>query len=84
MNKKAYNVNQGQPQTGACTPPTGCNSIAIVLDGIVESAPYIQTSGGIPGGVAQISGSFIEQSANNLAAVLNSGVLPTTFAVSQH
>jgi preprotein translocase subunit SecD len=48
--------------------------IAIVLDGIVESAPTIQTSHF--GGSAQITGSFTQHQAQNLALVLRYGALP--------
>lgn len=50
--------------------------VAIVLDGIVESAP--QTRESIPGGKAQISGSFTHKSASDLANVLKYGALPIT------
>jgi preprotein translocase subunit SecD len=80
VTKRAYNVNDGQPST-TCSPPKGCNAIAITLDGVVESAPYISTAGGIPGGRAEISGGFTRQSASQLAAVLRYGALPTAFAV---
>jgi preprotein translocase subunit SecD len=50
------------------------NELAIVLDGIVESAPQVQSA--ITGGVGEITGSFSEQQAKNLAVVLNSGALP--------
>jgi preprotein translocase subunit SecD len=80
VTERAYNVNDGQPST-TCHPPNGCNAIAITLDGVVQSAPYISQSGGIPGGRAEISGSFNQASANRLAAVLKYGALPTAFAV---
>ena len=32
------------PQAPSCGPPTGCNGAAIVLDGVVESAPFIRRS----------------------------------------
>jgi preprotein translocase subunit SecD len=79
---KAYSVNGGKPQTTACSPPTGCNSVAIVLDGVVQSAPYISTAGGIPGGNAQISGSFTQTTANDLANILKYGALPLKFTQS--
>jgi preprotein translocase subunit SecD len=79
VTSKAYNVNGGKAQTTACSPPTGCNSVAIVLDGVVVSAPYISQSGGIPGGMAQISGTFTQASAGQLADVLKYGALPLKF-----
>jgi preprotein translocase subunit SecD len=77
----AYNSQNGQsPQTAACQPPTGCNAVAIVLDGDVESAPTITSAGGIPGGQAQITGSFTQASSNTLANVLKYGSLPLKFS----
>lgn len=53
--------------------------LAIELDGVVQSAPLIQptqTSFTSFGGTGQISGSFTEQSAKNLALAMNFGSLP--------
>lgn len=47
---------------------------AIVLDGVVLSAPVIYEP--ILGGQAQISGNFTAQSANELAIIIASGALP--------
>ena len=55
------------------TPPPG-NQLGIVLDGIVVSAPTIQT--GNFGGRGQISGDFTEEEAKDLALVLRFGALP--------
>ena len=57
---------------------TGRN-MAIVLDGQVQSAPVIREK--IGGGVAQISGSFTQDEANDLARVLRSGSLPAPVTV---
>lgn len=65
----------GCPASGSAT----C-SIAIVVDGVVQSAPVIQ--GRIPGS-AEISGSFTEQSAKALAAALHSGTLPMPLTVGR-
>jgi preprotein translocase subunit SecD len=62
-------------QTG-CQPPAGCNAVAIVLDGVVESAPTITDPNGIAGGRAQITGNFTQKRANTLANVLKFGALP--------
>jgi preprotein translocase subunit SecD len=75
---KAYNVNQGQQST-SCSPPTGCNAVAIVLDGVVQSAPDIITPNGIAGGAAQISGGFTQKTAGDLANILKYGALPLKF-----
>ena len=60
-----------------CNPPgEQCPSgrLAIVLDGVVQSAPTIQQSEF--GGEAQITGDFSESEARNLALVLRYGSLP--------
>lgn len=57
------------------------NRFAIVLDGKVISAPSVSQA--IPGGRAEISGSFNEQSATELANVLKYGALPLAFEVSE-
>jgi preprotein translocase subunit SecD len=57
------------------------NRFAIVLDAQSISAPSV--SAAIPGGAAQISGSFNQQSANELANVLKYGALPLAFDVSE-
>lgn len=51
-------------------------SIAIVLDGVVYSAPTVQ--GEIPGGSSSISGNFTIEDTKDLANVLKAGRLPTT------
>jgi preprotein translocase subunit SecD len=48
--------------------------LAIVLDGMVHSAPVIQER--ISGGQAQITGSFTMEEATDLAIVLRAGALP--------
>ncbi len=56
------------------------NQFAIVLDGKVISSPYVNNP--IPGGSAEISGSFTQKSATDLANVLKYGALPLAFEVS--
>ncbi|MBC9716533.1 hypothetical protein H9Y04_28775 [Streptomyces sp. TRM66268-LWL] len=56
------------------------NQFAIVLDGEVVSAPSVQQA--LTGGRAQISGSFTERSARELAAQLSSGALPVDLEAS--
>ena len=53
------------------------NRFAIVLDGLVVSAP--QTNGAITDGNAQITGNFTQDEATSLANVLKYGALPLTF-----
>ena len=48
--------------------------LAIVLDGVVQSAPVIRER--IPSGRAQISGNFSVDEANDLTIVLRAGALP--------
>ncbi len=57
------------------------NSFAIVLDSEVVSYPRVSTA--IPGGGAEISGSFTQQSAMELANVLKFGALPLAFDLSE-
>ena len=60
-------------------PPT--NQFAIVLDGVVVSAPSFEEQ--ILGGEAQISGNFTAQEAEDLANVLKFGALPVKLQVQQ-
>ena len=53
---------------------TAGNRFAIVLDGVVVSAPGVNEA--IPGGQAQITGQFTQQEATDLANVLKFGALP--------
>jgi len=64
------------------TSQSGSGQFAIVLDGVVESAPAVN-QGAITGGQAQITGTFSQTDADNLATVLNYGALPLRFDVSQ-
>ena len=57
------------------------NRFAIVLDGVSISAPSVNEA--IPGGRAEISGNFTQQSATELANVLKYGALPLAFDVSE-
>ncbi len=50
--------------------------VAIVLDGIVKTAPVVQTP--ITGGQTSITGSFTAEEAKNLKTVLETGALPVT------
>jgi preprotein translocase subunit SecD len=56
------------------------NAFAIVLDGKVVTYPTVNEP--IPGGQAQISGSFTQAEAQALATVLNYGALPLSFETS--
>jgi preprotein translocase subunit SecD len=76
LTKKAYQADPSQ--TAGCQQVNieqGCNSIAITLDGVVQSAPSSQQDG-IAGGQTEITGQFTQQEAKNLANVLKFGALP--------
>ncbi len=64
-----------------CAPggPSPCNAFAIVLDGVVVSAPRFNEP--IIGGQAQIEGNFTAQEARDLANVLSYGALPVNLDV---
>ena len=66
----------GQKKFTDLTTATVGKQVAIVLDGVVISAPVIQNT--IPGD-AQITGNFSKDEAQNLANVLKYGALPLTF-----
>jgi preprotein translocase subunit SecD len=57
--------------------PEPTNQVAIVLDGLVVSSPRITEA--IPSGTAQITGSFTQLEAQDLANVLQYGALPLAF-----
>lgn len=61
------------------TCPTG--QIAIALDGTVISAPVVQQAK-FTGGNVQISGSFTEAEARDLAKILEFGAVPVKFTVA--
>ena len=65
------------PECG--TGATPCNAFAIVLDGVVVSAPRFNEP--IIGGSAQIEGDFNATEARDLANVLKYGALPVTLDV---
>ena len=56
-------------------------SIAIVLDGVVYSAPNVENE--ITGGQSSISGNFTIEEATDLANVLNSGKMETRIVIEQ-
>jgi preprotein translocase subunit SecD len=65
------------PDPAVC--PTG--RLAIVLDGVVKSAPNIQTNKF--GGTGEITGKFSEREAKDLALVLRYGSLPIELVTQQ-
>jgi preprotein translocase subunit SecD len=58
------------------------NSVAIVLDGVVQSAPRFQTAN-FGSGPVQITGSFTQGEAGDLANILQYGALPVKFDEKQ-
>ena len=58
--------------TRKAAPTKDC--VAIVLDGVVYSAPHVQSE--IPNGTSQISGNFTAEDTKDLANVLKSGKMP--------
>jgi preprotein translocase subunit SecD len=67
----------GQLTARVTSLPEPTNQVAIVLDGIVQSSPRINEA--IPSGTAQITGSFTQVEAQDLANVLKYGALPLAF-----
>lgn len=55
--------------------------IAIVLDGVVQSAPAVQSA--ITGGQVQITGNYDMEEARSLKSIIDSGSLPVTINVEQ-
>lgn len=75
-------ANRFEKATGIlATKQEPANTFAIVLDGDVISYPRV--SNAIPGGRAEISGSFTQETATDLANVLKYGALPLTFDLSE-
>jgi preprotein translocase subunit SecD len=73
---------RGTPPTSCSTALTGgCNAIAVVLDGVVQSSPSVQ-NGPISSGRTEISGHFSEAEAKSLANVLKYGSLPVHLSVA--
>jgi len=60
---------------------TGHQQIAIVLDGVVQSAPAVQSI--ISDGNVQITGSYTLEEAQSLQTILESGSLPVTLTYAQ-
>jgi preprotein translocase subunit SecD len=67
----------GQVTSAITSLPAPQNQLAIVLDGLVVSAPRIIQA--ITGGNAQITGNFTQADSSDLANVLKYGALPLAF-----
>lgn len=75
-------TNRGGKVFAAITEKNVGKQLAIVLDGVVKSAPVIRDK--IVGGSAQITGSFSHEEASDLAIVLRVGALPAPVKVVQN
>jgi SecD/SecF fusion protein len=73
---------RGATEFGKITGENVKRRLAIILDGIVRSAPVIQER--IGGGKAQITGSYTPAEAHDLAIVLRAGALPATVKIVQN
>ncbi len=81
VNFKSKGASQFAQVTGQITSaPQPRNQLAMVLDGVVISAPVIEEP--IPGGQARISGSFTQKTSTDLANQLKYGALPLKFQQS--
>ena len=77
MNMNSTGANTWKKMTARLSKGDGQgnkSSVAVVLDGLVYSAPTVQ--GEIPGGRTEITGRFTQQEAGDLAGVLKAGKLP--------
>ena len=72
----------GARQFGQITGANVNRRLAIILDGVVRSAPVIKER--IGGGKAQITGSYTSEEAHDLAIVLRAGALPASVKVVQN
>jgi SecD/SecF fusion protein len=73
---------RGAAEFGRITGANVKRRLAIILDGVVRSAPVIQER--IGGGKAQITGSYTPAEAHDLAIVLRAGALPATVKIVQN
>jgi SecD/SecF fusion protein len=73
---------RGAAEFGRITGENVKRRLAIILDGVVRSAPVIQER--IGGGKAQITGSYTPAEAHDLAIVLRAGALPATVKIVQN
>ena len=73
--------SKGSTLFGEITAKNIGRQLAVILDNKVQSSPVIQEV--IYGGNAQITGSFTNKEASDLALVLRSGSLPTSLIINQ-
>jgi preprotein translocase subunit SecD len=74
-------TSKGSPAFDALATKYFQQQVAIVLDGVVQSAPFIRDTKF--GGQAEITGSFTEKEAKDLATVLRYGALPVELKEQQ-
>lgn len=72
---------EGAKRFAAVTQKNIGKPFAIVLDGVVQSAPTIQSA--ITGGSGEITGNYTIQTANEMAILLNAGALPAPLNVEE-
>lgn len=85
LQKPAVSLKFSREGSGAFEAATAANinkQIAIVLDGVVISAPVVRAR--IAGGEAQISGNFTVEEAARLAVMLRAGALPVAVEVLEN
>lgn len=70
---------RGAQKFGQATSENVGRRMAIVLDGVVQSAPVIRSA--ITGGSGQITGNFTVKDANDLSVLLRAGALPAKLTV---
>ena len=79
LTSKLYDQYYSAGGDDAATSDFWLDTIAIVLDGNVVTAPEVISP--IPGGNSQITGNFTQAEATQLANVLKYGALPLTFKI---
>jgi protein-export membrane protein SecD len=78
----SFRFNQkGALRFGKLTTDNVGKRFAIVLDGVIQSAPVINEP--ILGGSGQISGNFTTEEATSLSVILRSGALPAKLVIIQ-
>ncbi len=75
-------TGRGTAVFGEITAENVGRRLAVVLDGVVRSAPVIQEK--IMGGKAQITGDFTYEEASDLAIILRVGALPAPVSIIQN
>jgi SecD/SecF fusion protein len=74
-------TSEGKKKFARVTENNVGRNLAIVLDGVVKSAPMIREA--ISTGEAQITGNFSSEEARLIASILNSGALPVPLSIEE-